>query len=66
VALGDAGLLRHRELRHGGQRTYARGVRHFLEEEMGLPCNFAVSRKPGAKTDNDAVRKLVQGPRRRW
>jgi chlorophyllide a reductase subunit Z len=40
--------------------TYARGVRHFLEEEMGLPCNFAVSRIPGAKTDNDAVRKLVQ------
>jgi 3,8-divinyl chlorophyllide a/chlorophyllide a reductase subunit Z len=27
---------------------------------MGLPCNFAVSRIPGAKTDNDAVRKLVQ------
>jgi chlorophyllide a reductase subunit Z len=27
---------------------------------MGLPCNFAVSRKPGEKTDNDAVRKLVQ------
>jgi chlorophyllide a reductase subunit Z len=40
--------------------TYARGLRHFLEEEMGLPCNFAVSRIPGAKTDNDAVRKLVQ------
>ncbi len=40
--------------------TYARGVRHFLEDEMGLPCNFSVSRIPGAKTDNDAVRKLVQ------
>jgi chlorophyllide a reductase subunit Z len=40
--------------------TYARGLRHFLEDEMGLPCNFAVSRKPGEKTDNDAVRKLVQ------
>jgi chlorophyllide a reductase subunit Z len=23
----------------------------------GLPCNFAVPRKPGAKTDNDAVRE---------
>jgi chlorophyllide a reductase subunit Z len=26
---------------------------------MGLPCNFAVSRKPGEKTDNAAIRKLV-------
>lgn len=40
--------------------TYTRGLRHFLETEMGLPCNFAISRLPGAKTDNDAVRKLVR------
>jgi 3,8-divinyl chlorophyllide a/chlorophyllide a reductase subunit Z len=40
--------------------TYTRGLRHFLETEMGLPCNFAVPRIPGAKTDNDAVRKLVR------
>jgi chlorophyllide a reductase subunit Z len=39
--------------------TYTRGLQHFLEVEMGLPCNFAVSRKPGEKTDNAAVRKLV-------
>ncbi|MCA3573349.1 MAG: chlorophyllide reductase subunit Z, partial [Aestuariivirga sp.] len=40
--------------------TYARGLQHFLEEEMGLPCNFAVSRKSGEKTDNDTIRKLVK------
>jgi 3,8-divinyl chlorophyllide a/chlorophyllide a reductase subunit Z len=40
--------------------TYARGLRLFLEDEMGLPCKFAISRKPGEKTLNDEVRKLVQ------
>ncbi|NJM91431.1 MAG: chlorophyllide a reductase subunit Z [Rhodospirillaceae bacterium] len=40
--------------------TYARGVRNFLETELGLPCNFAIARRPGEKTDNNAVRKLVR------
>jgi 3,8-divinyl chlorophyllide a/chlorophyllide a reductase subunit Z len=40
--------------------TYARGVRHFLEDEMGLPCTFSVARRPGVKPDNEAVRKAIR------
>jgi chlorophyllide a reductase subunit Z len=40
--------------------TYARGLRHFLEDELGLPCNFSVARRPGVKPDNDAVRRQIR------
>ena len=40
--------------------TYARGVRNFLETEMGLPCTFSFARKAGVKPDNDAVRAAVR------
>jgi len=39
--------------------TYARGVRHFLETEMGLPCNFSFARRAGVKPDNQKVREAI-------
>ena len=40
--------------------TYARGLRHFLEDEMGLPCHFAFQRSAGVKPDNAAVRAAIK------
>ena len=40
--------------------TYSRGLKNFLETEMGLPCRFSISRTAGNKTDNAAVRELVK------
>jgi 3,8-divinyl chlorophyllide a/chlorophyllide a reductase subunit Z len=40
--------------------TYARGVRNFLETELGLPCTVAFSRRAGVKPDNAAVREALR------
>ena len=40
--------------------TYARGLRHFLETELGLPCTFSFSRRPGIKPDNESIRKAIK------
>jgi chlorophyllide a reductase subunit Z len=40
--------------------TYSRGVRRFLEDDMGIPCAFARSRRPGVKPDNAELREALR------
>ena len=40
--------------------TYTRGLKRFLEEEMGVPCTFSFSRTAGNKPDNAAVRTALR------
>lgn len=41
--------------------TYTRGIRGFLESDLGLPCSFSFSRTAGVKPDNQAVRQAIRG-----
>ncbi|MFP4647862.1 MAG: chlorophyllide a reductase subunit Z [Halorhodospira sp.] len=41
--------------------THTRGIQNYLENDLGMPCQFAFSRCPGGKTDNDAIRAAIRG-----
>jgi 3,8-divinyl chlorophyllide a/chlorophyllide a reductase subunit Z len=40
--------------------TYARGLRNYLEADLGLPCSFSFARCAGRKSDNDAVLEAIE------
>jgi len=40
--------------------TYVRGLRSFLEDDMGLPCTFSFMRTAGVKPDNEAVIEAIK------
>ncbi|MEC8717928.1 MAG: chlorophyllide a reductase subunit Z [Pseudomonadota bacterium] len=40
--------------------SYAKGLKRFLEDELGMPCAFSFVRSAGQKPDNAAVRDAIQ------
>ncbi|MEM1175462.1 MAG: chlorophyllide a reductase subunit Z [Pseudomonadota bacterium] len=40
--------------------TYTRGLRNYLENDLGMPCAVTFERRAGVKPDNAAVREALQ------
>jgi chlorophyllide a reductase subunit Z len=40
--------------------TYVRGLKNFLQDELGVPCTFAFARTAGTKPDNAKVRQALK------
>ena len=39
--------------------THTRGLRNFLENDLGMPCAFSHSRTAGVKPDNQTIRQSI-------
>ncbi len=40
--------------------TYTRGLKNFLENDLGMPCGITVERRAGVKPDNQAVKDALK------